>query len=197
MLIQASDKYTQRSTVDFVLLSEFSELEGPVPLFRIPESAAPTFNVNDFVLRCASVTHVSCTLVLLLFSRAGRVLEPHVLIAGNSIMAVDHQASKAKEHACLIPDTQVVLSEPDDNIHAYVCTTFQIADLLAHACSVSQIHHFSLLDIHARGYVRPYAMVYLSESPVKIATQFEGLLKQFSSVSAMLKESNSALFISA
>lgn len=36
-------------------------------------------------------------------------------------MAVDHQASKAKENACIIPDTQVMLSEPEENIHAYVC----------------------------------------------------------------------------
>lgn len=37
--------------MDCILVSEFSELEGPVPLFRIPENAAPIFNVNDFVLR--------------------------------------------------------------------------------------------------------------------------------------------------
>lgn len=35
-------------------------------------------------------------------------------------MAVDHQASKAKESACFCPDTQLVLSEPAEDAFAYV-----------------------------------------------------------------------------
>jgi hypothetical protein len=44
---------------DFILVSEFSELEGPVPLFYIPDIGTPqgTFNVNEFVLRIMAVDY--------------------------------------------------------------------------------------------------------------------------------------------
>ena len=66
-------------SVDFVLLSEFSELEGPVPLFRIPESAAPNFQANDFVLRyvlallLASMSYIHVSLLVQFFGRLFRV----------------------------------------------------------------------------------------------------------------------------
>jgi hypothetical protein len=42
---------------DFILVSEFSELEGPVPLFVIPEGSQGRFNINDFVLRIMAVDY--------------------------------------------------------------------------------------------------------------------------------------------
>ncbi len=46
-------------THDFVLISEFSELEGPVPLFIVPELSATQirFNLNDFVLKIMAVDY--------------------------------------------------------------------------------------------------------------------------------------------
>lgn len=42
---------------DFILLSEFSELEGPVPLQVIPEGGSGKFKSGDFVLRIMAVDH--------------------------------------------------------------------------------------------------------------------------------------------
>jgi hypothetical protein len=42
---------------DFILVSEFSELEGPVPLFTVPEGSQSNFNVNNFVLRVMAVDY--------------------------------------------------------------------------------------------------------------------------------------------
>lgn len=41
-------------TKDFILISEFSELEGPVPISVIPEGVHGGFNLNEFVLRIMS-----------------------------------------------------------------------------------------------------------------------------------------------
>ncbi len=42
---------------DFILISEFSELVGPVPLSVIPEGGEGKFNLNDFVLRIMAVDY--------------------------------------------------------------------------------------------------------------------------------------------
>lgn len=43
--------------VDFVLVGEFSELDGPVPLFVIPDGASQNFNLNEFVVRIMAVDY--------------------------------------------------------------------------------------------------------------------------------------------
>lgn len=41
---------------DFIVISEFSEVVGPIPLFVIPEwGAEGTFNLNSFVLKIMAV----------------------------------------------------------------------------------------------------------------------------------------------
>ncbi len=42
-------------TDDFICLSEFSEIVGPVPLFCIPEKARGNFNLEKFVIRIMAV----------------------------------------------------------------------------------------------------------------------------------------------
>ena len=39
-------------TDDFILLSEFSEIEGPKPLLTIPTDGATAFNKNEYSLHC-------------------------------------------------------------------------------------------------------------------------------------------------
>lgn len=50
-------KNIKGSNNDFILLSEFSELEGPVPLEVIPEGYAHGFDLNSFVLRIMAVDY--------------------------------------------------------------------------------------------------------------------------------------------
>jgi hypothetical protein len=40
---------------DFIVISEFSEQVGPVPLYVIPEGTEGTFNLNAFVLKIMAV----------------------------------------------------------------------------------------------------------------------------------------------
>jgi hypothetical protein len=45
-----------------------------------------------------------------------------------------------------------------------------------------QVHRFTLLDIHARGYVRPFAMSFITRDPYKIMNNFAKLLTEFTKV---------------
>ncbi|PRP83010.1 hypothetical protein PROFUN_09865 [Planoprotostelium fungivorum] len=123
--------------------SEFSELEGPIPLFTVPEGGAGAFNVNEFVLR---------------------------------IMAVDNQnkGSDIVENTST-KDMQVVLSEHKEGATAYV-------------------HHFNLLDLYARGYVRPICISYITRDPKKIMCHFEDFLQSFSEVTEIFKSGNRQIF---
>jgi hypothetical protein len=44
-------------TDDFICISEFSEIVGPVPLFCIPESGKGAFNIEKFVIRIMAVDY--------------------------------------------------------------------------------------------------------------------------------------------
>ena len=44
-------------TDDFICVSEFSEIVGPVPLFCIPESGKGSFNIEKFVIRIMAVDY--------------------------------------------------------------------------------------------------------------------------------------------
>eukprot|EP01129_Flabellula_baltica_P011748 TRINITY_DN5195_c0_g1_i2.p1 TRINITY_DN5195_c0_g1~~TRINITY_DN5195_c0_g1_i2.p1 ORF type:complete len:519 (+),score=85.53 TRINITY_DN5195_c0_g1_i2:178-1734(+) len=57
------------------------------------------------------------------------------------------------------------------------------------------VHHISLLDIYARGYVRPIAIIYLTRHQDKLYDQFNTILSCFENVSRLLKKGNSELFI--
>jgi hypothetical protein len=46
---------------DFVLVSEFSELEGPVALKIVPPGAEGRFNIDEFVLKIMAVDHQNKT----------------------------------------------------------------------------------------------------------------------------------------
>lgn len=130
---------------DFILISEFSELDGPVPLFVIPETGSGTFNKDDFVVK---------------------------------VMAVDHQ-TKSTDPANFsedsLRDTQVVIAYPQENAHAYV-------------------HHFTLLDVFARGYVRPLAVSYITHDSKKIMSHFPEFLESFSKISNSMKSANREIF---
>jgi hypothetical protein len=44
------------------------------------------------------------------------------------------------------------------------------------------VHHFTLLDVFARGYVRPICMSYITRHPTKIMDNFASLMKKFNKV---------------
>ncbi len=82
-------------------------------------------------------------------------------------MSVDHQ-HKAGDSGVFGEDTQVVFFEHTEATWCYV-------------------HHLTLLDIHARGYVRPMCMTYATRDNHKIMGNFKAILKHFTDVSNILK----------
>jgi hypothetical protein len=85
---------------DFVLISEFSELEGPVPLVVMPEGGEGKFNINDFVLRIMAVD----------YQNKGNDLGIVFLVCDLLTCLL----------ASFSEDTQVVLSEDKESAFAYV-----------------------------------------------------------------------------
>ncbi|XP_036413456.1 guanine nucleotide exchange protein smcr8b [Colossoma macropomum] len=93
------------------------------------------------------------------------------------IMSVDYQTSFAgpggSSNAKLnfVEDAKVVLGESREGAYAYV-------------------HHLTLYDLEARGFVRPFCMAYVSSQEEKIMHHFPQLSAEFSKVSECLKTGN-------
>lgn len=90
------------------------------------------------------------------------------------IMSVDHQA-KSGDSGVFGEDTQVVFFDYTEGVWCYV-------------------HHLTLLDIHARGYVRPMCLTYATRDNHKIMANFQAVLASFTDVSNLLKTGNYELF---
>ncbi|XP_026998857.2 guanine nucleotide exchange protein smcr8b isoform X2 [Tachysurus fulvidraco] len=93
------------------------------------------------------------------------------------IMSVDYQTTFAGPagytHAKLnfVEDSKVVLGDSREGAYAYV-------------------HHLTLYDLEARGFVRPFCMAYVSSEEEKIMHRFRHLSAMFSKASECLKTGN-------
>ncbi|KAK2817740.1 hypothetical protein Q7C36_021673 [Tachysurus vachellii] len=93
------------------------------------------------------------------------------------IMSVDYQTTFAGPaggaHAKLnfVEDSKVVLGDSREGAYAYV-------------------HHLTLYDLEARGFVRPFCMAYVSSEEEKIMHGFRHLSAMFSKASECLKTGN-------
>ncbi|XP_075999074.1 guanine nucleotide exchange protein smcr8a [Genypterus blacodes] len=98
------------------------------------------------------------------------------------IMSVDYQASfvghppgSGYPRLSFVEDSRVVLGDSKEGAFAYV-------------------HHLTLYDLEARGFVRPFCMAYVSADERKIMLQFEELSMRFSQASECLKAGNRRAF---
>lgn len=98
------------------------------------------------------------------------------------IMSVDYQASfVGHPPGCPYPklnfveDSKVVLGDSKEGAFAYV-------------------HHLTLYDLEARGFVRPFCMAYISADEHKIMQMFQELSLEFSKASECLKTGNRKAF---
>ncbi|KAF7242990.1 Guanine nucleotide exchange protein SMCR8 [Varanus komodoensis] len=98
------------------------------------------------------------------------------------IMSVDYQASfVGHPPGCPYPklnfveDSKVVLGDSKEGAFAYV-------------------HHLTLYDLEARGFVRPFCMAYISADEQKIMQMFQELSMEFSKASECLKTGNRKAF---
>jgi len=93
------------------------------------------------------------------------------------IMSVDFQ-NKTNDLKTYAKDAQMFFTLPSNyrsEIYAYV-------------------HHFSLYDIHARGYVRPLVLSYITKNPNKVIKFFDKFISQFNHLTTLLKTKNHLLF---
>ncbi|XP_060068355.1 guanine nucleotide exchange protein smcr8a-like [Ylistrum balloti] len=132
---------TESLHVDFILIAEFSELEGPKPVITIPKDGAGFFDVSEFAVR---------------------------------IMSVD-QATAASGGFHMTEDSQVILSENSKCVYAFV-------------------HHFVLFDKQARGYVRPFAVSYVTNDQRKLVCFYEELSSHLKKVARYFKYGNRMVF---
>ncbi|XP_043956619.1 guanine nucleotide exchange protein smcr8a isoform X1 [Gambusia affinis] len=98
------------------------------------------------------------------------------------IMSVDYQASfvghppgSGYPRLSFVEDSRVVLGDSKEGAFAYV-------------------HHFTLYDLEARGFVRPFCMAYVAADEKKIMLQFQELSLRFSQASECLKAGNRRAF---
>lgn len=98
------------------------------------------------------------------------------------IMSVDYQASfvghppgSSYPKLNFVEDSKVVLGDSKEGAFAYV-------------------HHLTLYDLEARGFVRPFCMAYISTDEDKIMEQFLQLSGDFSKASECLKTGNRKAF---
>ncbi|XP_075422024.1 guanine nucleotide exchange protein SMCR8 [Ascaphus truei] len=98
------------------------------------------------------------------------------------IMSVDYQASfvghppgSSYPKLNFVEDSKVVLGDSKEGAFAYV-------------------HHLTLYDLEARGFVRPFCMAYISADEDKIMQQFVELSGDFSKASECLKTGNRKAF---
>ncbi|XP_035036470.1 guanine nucleotide exchange protein smcr8a [Hippoglossus stenolepis] len=98
------------------------------------------------------------------------------------IMSVDYQASfvghppgSGYPRLSFVEDSRVVLGDSKEGAFAYV-------------------HHLTLYDLEARGFVRPFCMAYVSADERKIMLQFQELSLRFLQASECLKAGNRRAF---
>ncbi len=98
------------------------------------------------------------------------------------IMSVDYQASfvghpPGSNYPKLnfVEDSKVVLGDSKEGAFAYV-------------------HHLTLYDLEARGFVRPFCMAYISADERKIMHQFQEMSSEFSKASEFFKSGNRKAF---
>lgn len=90
------------------------------------------------------------------------------------IMSVDYQHVSSGTFS-LADDTQAVITDYKEGTFAYV-------------------HHFTLYDMDARGYVRPFCMTYLTNDANKLMSVYEEMLSEFRRVSRYFCYANKMLF---
>ena len=139
-------------TDDFILLSEFSEIEGPKPLFTIPTDGGCNFNKNDYAL------HVMC---------------------------VDFHTTQQQNLSNTLTASRFSLTKDTSIINYWDLNSNGIA---------AYVHHFTLYDIEARGFVRPFCLAYLTYEREKVQLYFNNLVQTFTKITNLFKKSNLNLF---
>ncbi|CAG7833445.1 unnamed protein product [Allacma fusca] len=138
-LLQTADDTFQ----DFIIIAEFSEMEGPTPLCTIPIDAP---NKSDINLNNLAV----------------------------HLMSTDYQVNTVGNFK-VCEDTQVMRTNVFKDVHVFM-------------------QYFTLYDIKARGFVRPFCFGYVSKDHVKIDKNVSKFAVEFDKMTNILKHTNRQWF---
>lgn len=133
---------------DFILICEFSEIEGPKPLLSIPNDAGADFNKNEYAL------HLMCV----------------------DFHSQNPSQNNENEKKFRFTTDTTIVNFWDDSTQITSC-----------------IQHFTLYDIEARGFVRPFCMAYISNDH-KAVEFFENIKEKFGQVTYLFRKGNLVLF---
>nr|XP_033819214.1 guanine nucleotide exchange protein SMCR8 [Geotrypetes seraphini] len=172
----AREEAREEPCADFPALPE----EYSVPLF--PSRRPPAKFARDFILVSEFSEQVGPQ-PLLTVPEDGRASGTFDLnYFALRLMSVDYQASfvghppgSAYPKLNFVRDSKVVLGDSKEGAFAYV-------------------HHLTLYDLEARGFVRPFCLAYVSADERKIMGQFRELSAEFSRASECLKTGNRKAF---
>ncbi|TRY65819.1 hypothetical protein DNTS_024089 [Danionella cerebrum] len=168
------------------------------PLSLPEDFSVPLFSQNDNANPWTKTTYAKFSKDFILISEFSEQVGPQPLLTIPSdpkvcgtfdlnyfslrIMSVDYQASfvghpPGSNYPKLnfVEDSKVVLGDSKEGAFAYV-------------------HHLTLYDLEARGFVRPFCMAYISADERKIMQLFQELSTEFSKASECLKSGNRKAF---
>ncbi|XP_048577864.1 guanine nucleotide exchange protein smcr8a [Nematostella vectensis] len=128
---------------------------------------------EDFILIAEFSENEGPRPVLTIPSEGGGTFDKNAFAV--HVMSVDYHAQERNTAFSVAEDTQLFLSEKKERVYAYV-------------------HHFTLYDIHARGFVRPFCMCYLSHCKRKLLNSMEQLMTEFNKVSRLFRFGNRIVF---
>ncbi|KAF9144517.1 Guanine nucleotide exchange protein smcr8, partial [Linnemannia schmuckeri] len=173
---------------DFVLISEFSELEGPRAVMTIPD------NIVDLT-RDSYSSHKQRSQ-----ESSGKHSYNHSETS-NSTLSPNGNGSQDNDNEDLFDVHEFVLRITSvDQQQRESSGGFHIPeDIEVHVSDVEKgywayVHHFTLFDINARGFVRPFCMSYITRDPHKILSQYEEMRQKFRKAALYFKTGNYTLF---
>ncbi|XP_071246752.1 guanine nucleotide exchange protein smcr8a [Salvelinus alpinus] len=184
--------------VAFTKEDDFGEVGYPDPWVVPEEFSVPLFPSNNNANPWAKTSYAKFTKDFILISEFSEQVGPQPLLTipddpkvfgtfdlnyfSLRIMSVDYQASfvghptgSGYPRLSFVEDSRVVLGDSKEGAFAYV-------------------HHLTLYDLEARGFVRPFCMAYVSADERKIMQQFQELSLLFSRASECLKTGNRRAF---
>ncbi|KAG0262294.1 Guanine nucleotide exchange protein smcr8 [Mortierella polycephala] len=167
------------SLPDFVLISEFSEVEGPRAVMTIPDNIVDLTrdSYSSHKQRSQESSDTSNTTLGPTNSSNVQAQEEtfdiHEFVL--RITSVDQQVREMSEGFRIPDDIEVHICDTEKGYWAYV-------------------HHFTLFDINARGFVRPFCMSYITRDPYKIMGHYEDMRHKFSKAALYFKTGNFTLF---
>ncbi|GJJ76392.1 hypothetical protein EMPS_08751 [Entomortierella parvispora] len=166
---------------DFVLISEFSEVEGPRAVMTIPDNVVDLTHDSYSMHKQQSQegNQQDSSDSALNGERAASPKDKQIPFDIHEfvlrITSVDQQAKEASGSFHIPEDIEVHISDEEKGYWAYV-------------------HHFTLFDINARGFVRPFSVSYITRDPHKIMMNYEALRQKFGKAILHFKTGNYTLF---